>query len=481
MVAHIQDDMRELIAYVMGPDAAKQTAYTVEHTLFRGRLALGLALLRLFFQTQAAERRLAPQADDGTILEDHDQRKISYFSVFGKLVVRRHSFISPGHAGCCSLDAVVSLPERCYSDLLREWTDDDATDGAYRETAHRITQILGLDLRIQALETNVITDAHDVQAFYDHPPPAHPPTPLGTIIVAQADGKGVPMVQPPPATRPLRLSRGQKRTKKKEAIVTARSTITPYLRTPDNVVAALMRDSDPPAQHTRPQPIGKKLRATLDGKAAAVAKLAQRAALRDGPQVCDRVALTDGAAALQYQMLAQVPAYTLVLDIIHVREYLWETATVLLGELNPGRHAWVRTHLGSILHGQTPQVITALEALLVAPKRTATQREVLRIPIGYYQRNLDSMHYDAYLARGWPIGTGVVEGACGHVVKDRMEQAGMRWTQVGAQAILDLRAVRLNGDWDAYWEFHRQRQHARSYGNVRSGPTPEIHVLNMAA
>ncbi len=66
------------------------------------------------------------------------------------------------------------------------------------------------------------------------------------------------------------------------------------------------------------------------------------------------------------------------------------------------------------------------------------------------------MHYDVYLARGWPVGTGVVEGPCGHLVKDRMEQAGMRWTKAGAQAVLDLRALRLNGQWDAYAPFHRQ-------------------------
>ncbi len=90
------------------------------------------------------------------------------------------------------------------------------------------------------------------------------------------------------------------------------------------------------------------------------------------------------------------------------------------------------------------------------------------------------MRYDAYLAQGWPIGTGVVEGACGHLVKDRMEQAGMRWTPEGAQAILDLRAVRLNGDWEAYWRFHRQQHHQRLYAT----PTvvvPEEILLRQAA
>ena len=111
--------------------------------------------------------------------------------------------------------------------------------------------------------------------------------------------------------------------------------------------------------------------------------------------------------------------------------------------------AWVRAYLETLLAGQTDAVITALEAAAADPTCTATQRQAVRRTVGYYQRNLPYMRYDEYLARGWPIGTGVVEGACGHLVKDRMEQAGMRWTKAGAQAVLDLRAVRLNGDWDA--------------------------------
>ncbi len=101
---------------------------------------------------------------------------------------------------------------------------------------------------------------------------------------------------------------------------------------------------------------------------------------------------------------------------------------------------------------------------------------------GYYRRNAPYMHYDAYLARGWPVGTGVVEGACGHLVKDRMEQSGMRWTKAGAQAILDLRALRLNGQWDAYGQFHRQQQHERRYGAAHPVPqTAEMAVWAAAA
>lgn len=480
IVAQMQQDFHNLIAYVR--DAQTRTASEVERTLLRRLLALGLQLLRLFFLTRAALRPPTPTTTSGTPLPFHSRRPIDYFSVFGKLSFARHYFYAPDCGGVSPLDADLSLPARCYSDLLRDFLTYDATDGAYRETSTSVKRILGLDVSIQSLERMVADDACDVTAFYDHIPTTQPAVPLGTILVAQADGKGVPMVQPPVSSTPVRLGKGQKRTKKKEAIVTALYTITPYVRTPQDVLAALLHEPDRTDQKQRPRPVQKELRATLCGKASAVSRLAVRAALREGRHIQARVALTDGAEALQEQMQAHLPAYTLVLDIIHVTDYLWDSATALVGEKSPERTPWVRRHLERILMGQTAAVVAALEQETQVVERTATQVAALRKTIGYYRRNLSYMHYDQYLARGWPIGTGVVEGACGHVVKDRMEQAGMRWTKAGAQAMLDLRAVRLSGDWEAYWEFHQHKQHQRLYGNGHPIPArTETQVLQLAA
>jgi hypothetical protein len=480
IVAQMQHDFHHLIAYVR--DAQTRTASEVERTLFQRLLALGLQLLRLFFLTRAALRPPTPITTSGTPLPFHSRRSIDYFSVFGKLSFARHYFYHSDAGGLCPLDADLSLPARCYSDLLRDFLAYDSTDGAYRESSTTLERILGLSLSIQSLERVVVAGACDVTAFYEQLPETAPPTPLGTILVAQADGKGVPMVQPPVTTTPVRLGKGQKRTKKKEAVVTALYTISPYLRSPQDVLAALLHEPGTSPEQQRPRPLQKELRASLDGKVAAVSRLAQRAALRDGRHIQDRVALTDGAEPLQAQMQLQLPDYTLVLDIIHVTDYLWDSATALLGEKSPERTAWVRKHLECILTGQTAAVLAALEQEAQAPERTATQVAALRKTIGYYRRNLAYMHYEVYLVRGWPIGTGVVEGACGHVVKDRMEQAGMRWTKAGAQAMLDLRAVRLSGDWDAYWEFHRQKEHERLYGNVQPIPArAESQVLQLAA
>lgn len=211
-------------------------------------------------------------------------------------------------------------------------------------------------------------------------------------------------------------------------------------------------------------------------------RLVPRVTQREGPSIQDRVALTDGAEALQQHVQTHLLAHTLVLDIIHATEYRWDTANVLLAEPHPHRTAWVRAYLEPLLAGQIEAVITALEAEGKDSMCTVTQRQAVRRTVSYYRRNRPYMCYDEYLAHGWPIGTGVVEGACRHLVNDRIEQSGMRWTQDGAQGVLDLRAVRINGHWDQYWQFHRHQQHQRLYGQSTPAPTlAETRALEWAA
>jgi hypothetical protein len=145
IVQQLQDEFQNLLAYVTGPDARAQTAYAVELTLFRRLLALGAALLRLFFVTRAAVRPAEPvTAPDGTRLIYHDQRPTTYYSVFGNVRCGRHASTAPGHEGYCPLDAELSLPAHCYADLLREWAVYGATDESYRESQTVLERILGV-------------------------------------------------------------------------------------------------------------------------------------------------------------------------------------------------------------------------------------------------------------------------------------------------------------------------------------------------
>lgn len=465
IVQEVHADFQKLVSYVTGAESAQQSAYTVELTLFRSLLALGRSLLRLFFEQRAAVRPAAPQAADGRALVYHERRPTSYYSVFGKVSFKRHYFHRPGQAGVYPLDEQLSLPARSYSALLQEWASYGASDLSYGATQHLLERMLGLPLSVQALERISQEAAPDVNTFYQQAPPPAAPAASGTILVVQADGKGVPLVQPPARVRRVRLGKGQKHGKKKEAVVTTLYTIAPYARSAQEVVAALLDETRPADPPHRPQPVAKEVRATLDGKATALQRLQGRASQREHTALTGRVALTDGAESLQQLMQAHFPTFSLVLDIIHASEYLWSCATALYGEASPLRTPWVRDHLTRLLDGQVTTVIRDLEARAAAPTTSPSQQSVLLRTVGYYQRNQPYMRYDTYLAQGWPIGTGVVEGACGHLVKDRMEQAGMRWRVAGANAILDLRAVRLNDHWTPYWHFHRRAEHRRLYGS----------------
>jgi len=490
IVQQLEHDFKELIEYVTGEDAQSRTAYEVELNLFRRLLALGAQLLRLFFVHRSSVRPQEPvYASDGAPLSYQGQSRTSYYSVFGKVQFERHYFYAPGHGGLCPLDAELSLPPRCYSDLLRDWAEYCVTDESYDEAIKVLKRILGLSISKLALETGAQEDAEAVVAFYEQK--AAPPVKTeGPILVVQADGKGVPMVRTESVAKLARLSKGQKRTQKKEAVTTGIYTIEPYRRTPQEVVEALLRtgegeDSAEQASLTpsqRPAPANKEVWATLEGKDIAFDRLARRVAQRDHAGVQQRVALTDGDEALQNQVSDKLPGFELILDIIHASEYLWDTANALLGEGNPDRTAWIGEQLLQILSGQTIEVIQTLEGMVQEDDLSSTQQEILSTTIGYYCRNLPYMRYDYYLAQGWPIGTGVIEGACRHLVKDRTERSGMRWTQAGAQAVLDLRAVRINGDWDDYQRFHREQQHQRLYG-VHSPivPSAEEIVLEQAA
>jgi hypothetical protein len=462
MIHQLRTDFEQLLTLVTGPDAHTATVSQMERSLFRQVLRLGLKLLQLFLMTRvAAESHTAQLGPDQTRVPYHSQKPRDYFSIFGKLTFARAYFYTPGQAGLSPLDAALSLPTRCYSDLLMESAELLAVDGAYDKSLEVLSRLLGLSVPKRALETNVAEHSSLVDAFYAQQA-AVSVEEEGPLLVVQADGKGVPMVRRETADLKVRRGKGDKKTRKKEAIAIAVYTIAPYRRTPQEVVNALFQKDRPVS--TRPAPRHKRIFASLKGKPANLQQLADWAAQRDGPAIRQRVALTDGAEALQDQLQTKLSHFTLVLDFIHVDEYLWKAGTALYGETDPNRAVWVETQLLDLLLSRTKQVIQRLEdkAKTLGPRSQA--RRVLQQVAGYLHRNQAHMDYATYLKRGWPIGTGVIEGVCRHLVKDRMELSGMRWTKAGADALLALRAVNENGNWDEYHKFRRTQRHEQLYG-----------------
>ena len=405
-------------------------------------------------------------ATDGVERPYHDERTRPYVSIFGRVVFARPSCYRKGGGGAAPVDALLSLPATTCADLVRETAEEVGVGEAYPKGVGVLRRLLGLALSTRTLQEQVAEDAPEVEAFYAQQGPP-PPEQEAAILVLQADGKGVPILRPTTAAAPapLRLGTGQKRGGKKEATLTAIYTIAPTVRTPEAVAERLFAPAGAAAADhpVRTGPQGKRLWATLAGKDAALAEAAGQVAGREGGHLTHRVALTDGCQALQERVQRQFPTFTLVLDLIHATEYLWKAATALLGETNGRRTAWVKARTLQLLHSQGAAVVADLRQLAETPRRARRARTVLAAVAAYLERNAPYMDYAAYLARGWPIATGVIEGACRHLVKDRCELSGMRWTIAGAEALLHLRCVHENGDWDASHAFRRRQRHQRLY------------------
>ena len=108
-------------------------------------------------------------------------------------------------------------------------------------------------------------------------------------------------------------------------------------------------------------------------------------------------------------------------------------------------------------------VIRGMRRMATIRKLPEKKRDKLEEICNYYCNNQHRMRYDEYLRAGYPIASGVIEGACRHVVKDRMERAGMSWIVQGAQAMLELRCIQIAGDWDEFTSFRIEKHTQRLY------------------
>lgn len=467
IIQDVRQEFEMLLDFVGGDQAHQATADQVERGLFKLLLAMGAKLLQLFFVIRSEGCcRESIESETGATLPYERDTKRTYYSIFGKVPLYRPYFYKKGEGGQLPLDEELGLGENSYSDLLREVTDYLGVYNVYHKSGDILARLLGLKVSTGAIESNIAADAADVESYYAQKPPPKPGE-EAEILVVQADGKGVPMVLEEPSEPQRRLGKGQKRGRKKEAVVTSVYTIAAQVRTPQEVVDSFFQQTPTATtgQEKKPRcrPQHKHIWATLDGKDAALERLGQQVAGRDGEHIVDRVALCDGCQALQTRLTKQFPDFSLILDFIHADEYLWDVANSLLGETNPQRLDWMADYTLKILSGQTQSVITTFEQMAQDQQYSPKQRTQLKKTAAYFQRNLPFMDYQTYLKRGWPIASGVIEGACRHFVKDRCELSGMRWTQTGVENLLRLRAVAENGDWDAYHHFRKRQRHSRLY------------------
>jgi hypothetical protein len=462
-----------------------QPIHQVEETLFRELLVIGRWLLRAFLD-MAGTGDVGPAltaagdspSDPDQELPRLDQRHTRpYLSLFGAMAIERTCY-GRDRIEAVPLDARLHLPQRQYSYLLQKWLGSFVVDDAHAEAIRKLGMILGWEIPVRASEDLNREQASDVEVFQDRLP-VPDAAEEGPLLVVTADCKGVPLVRkalppeeatdtPLPALANRRRGKGEKANKKKMAAVGAVYTIEPFVRTADDVIDEVMRKE---ARERRPRPRNKRVRAELlVGKVALFLWLADEV-IRRNPHGSKRVIfLSDGERALHDRQGEYLPEETIcILDLFHVLERLWKVAWCFFEEKTQRRqaHQWVEDRLERLLEGKVDAVIRGMRYQATQRGLKGPKRKTVEDAAEYFAGNRDRMKYDEYLRAGCPIGSGVVEGACRHLVKDRMERTGMRWLPSGAQAMLDLRATYLNGEWDAFWNFHVAQEDQRLYGKIR--------------
>ena len=315
--------------------------------------------------------------------------------------------------------------------------------------------MLGLKPSVASLEAMTRTLAGAVAGYEATPPPAAPAT-GEQIVVSSADGQGVPLRQPAaaPAIAAHDHARGPKPDRKKMAVLGAAYQIEPHVRTPLAVVEALFRDpaaAPAPADRTGPRrivPQAKRACAVLPVAAAVAEALAPprpvevifpwlqaEARRRDPDHHQPWVVLMDGQTSLWDAAAATLgdAPHVEILDLLHATGYLWEAVHLFHDPGSAMALQWMKLLVLGLSSGMGTGVIRWLQHRAEQSELPAATRTRLEQIHGYFDHHRDRIHDDRYLTAGYPIASGAIEGACRHVVKDRMERAGMHWTLPGAQ------------------------------------------------
>jgi hypothetical protein len=467
----------ETESWLAGQEAAALTHAELEEQLG----ARGRELLRRLFQDhldlRAAreQRRTDVAGPDGvprTRTEPGHARPLA--TVFGPVTVARMAYRAPGAPNVHPADAQLNLPEEKHSHGLRRLAAVESARGSHEDAAAAVTRATGVIIGKRQVEELARRAAADIDRFYADRRPG--PCDDDVTLVLQADGKGIVML--PAALRPAtakaaaagknklatRLSPGEKRGRKRMAEIAAVYDCTPVPRTPGDIIT-------PPGTDTKkkepgPKAAGKWLTASVtDDIAAVIADAFDEAERRDPAHKRTWAALVDGNNAQIDAMTAEAATrgvtVTIVIDFVHVLEYCWKAAWSFFEPGDPDAEAWVADRAAQILRGSARQVAAGIRRRATTYGYKGTERDGADACADYLTAKAPYLDYATALAKGWPIATGVIEGACRHLVADRMAITGARWGLEGAEAVLKLRAVLANGDFDQYWPYHLRREHER--------------------
>jgi hypothetical protein len=405
---------------------------------------------------------------------------------FGEVSVPRMGYSGRALSSVFPLDSALNLPADKYSHGLRKALAEAVIEHSFDGALAQQKRLGGGHIGKRQVEEVTLRLSQDFEAFYDQP--LGPMDTKGKIpdqlLVISADGKGIVMhpqslraptqvaAQAAEPKQETRLSPGEKRHRKRMATVLSVYEVAPHVRTAAQI---LTREQSAQTPRQRPKPQQKRTWAgVVKNQKAMVEEAFLEAIRRDPDQQMKWVVLIDGNEDLIRQVDVMARRYKVdvevVQDFVHVLEYLWKAAHTLHPDHPGERERWVGERAKAVLEGQAREVAIGLRRAATRAQLRRKKREPVDKAADYIEKNQPRLRYDHALAAGLPIATGVIEGACRHLVKDRMDITGARWGLDQAEAILKLRSLKVSGDLEAYWAFHFRREHERNYP---SAPIPE--------
>ncbi len=395
---------------------------------------------------------------------------------FGEVRVTRWGYGARGLDSVFPLDAELNLPADKYSHGLRAAVTEEFIRGSFDEALGALVRAGGGRMAKRQAEELSVHLSQDFDGFYAQSLiRSQVPEDEHKILVITADGKGIVMhpnglraatrqaLEQERHKQQTRLSPGEKKNRKRMATVVSVYEVDPYPRIPEQI---LDPEQKPPWK--RPPPTNKRTWARVVADQGTVIEQGfEEAVRRDPDQRMRWVVLTDGQEDLLRQVYAAARRYKVdiivVQDFVHVLEYLWSAGHALYPVSAEEREVWVMARAQAVLQGRAQDVAVGLRRAATRKQLSQSQRAPVDKAADYIDNNQQRLRYDMALAQGLPIATGVIEGACRHLVKDRMDITGARWGLERAEAILKLRSLKVSGDLTAYLAFHFEQEHKRNY------------------
>lgn len=400
-------------------------------------------------------------------------------TVFGKITIKRMGYSRPGENSLFPLDAVLNLPADIYSHGLRKAIAFEVSKNSFSETIKSVEQYTGVKIPKRQAEALSQKAAQDFDEYYEQKcasiqleeakklPLLVLTTDSKGIVVRKADLRKETRNKAEQCQNKLnhRMSKGEKKNRKRMATIASVYQIEAFIRTPESVIGELASQTQ---KIKRPRPQAKRVWASLEKIPERVlGEMFEEAFKRDPKQQKRWVCLVDGEPNQLKRLKLLFKNYAvnvvIILDIIHVIEYLWKAVRVFYEEGNKASEKWVSKRLLKILQGKASLVAGGMRRAATLLKIESTDRKPVDTCANYLLKYSPYLRYNEYLQQGMPIATGVIEGACRYLIKDRMDITGARWSLNGAEAILKLRSIRASGDFDDYWKFHELQEFYRNH------------------